>query len=757
MTDSPTPGPTLSFRPTSVTEYYSNTTWGDILLIFWYQLLFGGLEWVLFEVGRRFLSEIYYPRKSWRPLKVPSPPPKFPLAWIPHILTMPGKEVCERAGLDAYMLLRFIRLGMRLMLFATFLGLVVLLPVYASGSSGESGFNRLTLNNLSGSDKVWVATAISFVFTFHAFYLIDNEYANFVEWRLAFLSEGDLTDVKHQSRYTIQLEGIPPQLKTNAALQRFLNSVFPGKVFCANVQINLHDLHKIHERRLVVVDKLERALAVRARAGPEVANPTSRIPATWLDWITCQGEVVDAIEYYQSELMELNGNAQSRQHDIHQKLLSEDLNSSGDGESFISMSDNLSSLLGTRSPSGKFQGLSSFTGVAEEKDAEEIAEDQSETSSLNPTGGVSVKASGSEGIEDYGLNEVIDDSMKVGSHLGKAIGGQVLNGLLTQKDLAVGVTRNTLDAIEMATVGSTADDLEKVDTAFATFTSEFAVAAVCTGYLTHKPYQLRAKLSPSPDDIIWTNITSSRSARFLRQWVAGLGFIVLACLWSVVVSFLASFAVDTEEWFERAGIDEESYTYVLIYEYLPITLQLGLLQLVPLLVQFSSTYYEGAQSFMDVQWIIFTRYFYYQVVNIFVTIGAGSLLVYLKEAYYHPSDIPALLVEYFPKVGSYFIEFLLIKIMFGLGYEISRPWPCIQLLFVRIFTDKRQWTLRALRNSYLSCPDLLYGWAYPSILSVLVIGFTYQIVTPIVAPFALAYFLIAEIIYKNNILFVCKY
>jgi hypothetical protein len=332
-----------------------------------------------------------------------------------------------------------------------------------------------------------------------------------------------------------------------------------------------------------------------------------------------------------------------------------------------------------------------------------------------------------------------------------------MNGLVTQRDLAIGLTRNTIDMLEMATVGTSADDLEKVDTAFATFTSEFAVAAVCTGYLTHNPYQMRAKLAPYPDDIIWTNITISRATRVLRSWAAGLGFVFIACLWSVMVSFLASFAVDTEKWLKSLGIPSGSTAYILLYEYLPISLQLGLLQLVPLMVQVSATFYEGAQSFMDVQWTIFTRYFYYQVVNVFVTIGAGSLLVYLKEAYYHPSEIPALLVEYFPKVGSYFIEFLIIKTMFGLGWEISRPWPCIQLWITRCFTDKRQWTLRAMRNSYLSCPDLLYGWAYPSLMSVLVISFAYQIVTPIVSPFALAYFLLAEIIYRNNTLFVCKY
>ena len=160
MTDSPTVAPTVSMKPTSVTEYYSNTTWEDILLIFWYQLLFGGLEWLLFEVGRRFLAEIYYPRRTWRPAKVPAKPPKFPLSWISHIIAMPGKEVRERVGLDAYMLLRFTRLGTRICLFTSFFGLVVLIPVYASGDAGEIGFNRLTLNNLEGTKMTWIATTL---------------------------------------------------------------------------------------------------------------------------------------------------------------------------------------------------------------------------------------------------------------------------------------------------------------------------------------------------------------------------------------------------------------------------------------------------------------------------------------------------------------------------------------------------------------------------------------------------------------------
>ena len=88
--------------PTTVTDYIASTTWQDILTVFYYQLIFAGFLWIVYEVARPRAKNIYYPRRRWQKLKVPpqpQPPRQF-FAWIPPVFTMPGTETLNRVGLD---------------------------------------------------------------------------------------------------------------------------------------------------------------------------------------------------------------------------------------------------------------------------------------------------------------------------------------------------------------------------------------------------------------------------------------------------------------------------------------------------------------------------------------------------------------------------------------------------------------------------------------------------------------------------------
>jgi hypothetical protein len=81
-------------------------------------------------------------------------------------------------------------------------------------------------------------------------------------------------------------------------------------------------------------------------------------------------------------------------------------------------------------------------------------------------------------------------------------------------------------------------------------------------------------------------------------------------------------------------------------------------------------------------------------------------------------------------------EFIMVKTMFGLPWELSRAWAGFQMAWAWILTDKRQWTARSQRAAYLNYPELLFGWVYPSLLSVIAISMAYQVVTPLVTVFA---------------------
>ena len=47
-----------------------------------------------------------------------------------------------------------------------------------------------------------------------------------------------------------------------------------------------------------------------------------------------------------------------------------------------------------------------------------------------------------------------------------------------------------------------------------------------------------------------------------------------------------------------------------------------------------------------------------------------------------------------------------------------------------------------------------FGWIYPQLLVVVGIVLGYQIITPLIAPFGLAYFSLAYAVYKQQVIYV---
>lgn len=87
---------------------------------------------------------------------------------------------------------------------------------------------------------------------------------------------------------------------------------------------------------------------------------------------------------------------------------------------------------------------------------------------------------------------------------------------MLQAKLGVRTARTVAGGLEAVTLGKQADTLDKADLAFATMTSEMAVSAMSSGFLTHRPNLLIAAVAPDPGDILWQNITVTRCDRMSR-------------------------------------------------------------------------------------------------------------------------------------------------------------------------------------------------------------------------------------------------
>lgn len=771
-----TVAPTVTLEPTTERYRLSHISWQDIGVLAsieaWLMLALVGM----FELLRH-LKNLYSPRQTRKAAatdlhsskmgKVPKRPQGL-LRWVKPVLQVRGKEVADLVGLDAYMLLRVIKLCIRISLFASVVGCIVLLPVYASGDAGNSGFNRLTLNNLDADSQLstfWIPAFVNFFCTLHIFYLLDNEYHRYTQWHLQFMSSND-SEAQHQAACTVLVEGIPIELRSNVALAGYLDIIFPGKVHAARVQVSVKELEMLHAERMRVVDKLERADRLAKLTGQKGSLVLHN---SCMSRLRCEaGTSVDPVEHYSTQLAELNKTIDDMQRTILAERKEEETQAKLRLEGVMAV---------VRESFHNKRTDDAAQAAAMPSTPQAVAEEAVEGGAAMPpqynpmqrhgSGLGSLNAEDEAGTRmlptamDFVKNAMLstaDDTISVTKTVVTNFTDEVASGVTAQINLG----RRAADAL-VDTVTTVALGKRMSNVAFVTMTSEFWATMLAHGPdLTLRqipganPFGLTMlNTGPAPDyrDIIWPNVTLTRNTVILRRTATTAGWVLFAVLWSSVIVVVTALGTSSAV-LHYVELNDSGRTVALIHEYLPSILQLGLLALIPVLVQFVAVQYEGYKSQTEVQAVILSRYFMFQIANIFLTVSAGSFASYIRTILNHPNDLATKLAEAFPTVGAYFIEFIVIKLLFGLSWELSRFWPATQYLLAHFFTDKRKWTERSLRNAFSTYPSLLYGWVYPSILGVIVVTFLYSVITPMVSVFALAFFIVAELVFKNQVLYV---
>jgi hypothetical protein len=175
--------------------------------------------------------------------------------------------------------------------------------------------------------------------------------------------------------------------------------------------------------------------------------------------------------------------------------------------------------------------------------------------------------------------------------------------------------------------------------------------------------------------------------------------------------------------------------------------------ILPVIFEYVAVHVEHRKTYSDVQASMLTRYFYYQLANIYLTVAAGSLFHTLSDIIDHPSNILDLLGESLPTMVGYFVALLVTKIMAGLPMIFLRFGALARMVFLKALSGEPTLTQREVDAVY-RLENVQYGWEFPTQLLVVVIVFTYAIICPIILPVGLVYFLGALVVYKKQILYV---
>jgi hypothetical protein len=138
----------------------------------------------------------------------------------------------------------------------------------------------------------------------------------------------------------------------------------------------------------------------------------------------------------------------------------------------------------------------------------------------------------------------------------------------------------------------------------------------------------------------------------MRIYITNVGLVIGSVFWSTLVSWVNSVA-------RLDSLPQGQQNY------LSIIILLMFLLMLPFIFDTLARNYEGMKLESEIQNAIMSRYFYYQLVNIYVNVGLGGLSIsdqlflILKD----PQNIVDLLGGTVPAVSLYFLNLVIVKVV----------------------------------------------------------------------------------------------
>lgn len=89
---------------------------------------------------------------------------------------------------------------------------------------------------------------------------MSEEYKHYLECRVDFLARGEGMVASPQHMYSLVVERIPHELRSDRALYDYFNRLFPNKIHSTAVVLNLPDLERVSQKRRRVLRRLEKSM-----------------------------------------------------------------------------------------------------------------------------------------------------------------------------------------------------------------------------------------------------------------------------------------------------------------------------------------------------------------------------------------------------------------------------------------------------------------------------------------------------------------
>lgn len=295
----------------------------------------------LFVVLRPRVARQYAPRTYLGSLgefeRTPRQSPGL-FGWVKDMYNLPDTFVLQHNSLDAYFLLRYLKIATVICFVGCLITFPVLFPVNATGGGGQKQLNLISFSNVSNTkNRYYAHTFCAWIFISFVFFMITRESLYYINLRQAYLLS-PLYASRISSR-TVLFSSVPD----NYLNEQRIRTMFGDKLKNLWIPTDVKDLEEKVKERDKISLKLEGAeiklikLANQARlksakkghssdAPPRIENDVEAEPGSAAArWITPKqrpthrlkpviGKKVDTINWSRSELDRLIPEVREEQH-----------------------------------------------------------------------------------------------------------------------------------------------------------------------------------------------------------------------------------------------------------------------------------------------------------------------------------------------------------------------------------------------------------------------------------------------------------
>ncbi|TKY49678.1 CSC protein [Spatholobus suberectus] len=197
-------------------------------------------------------ASIYYARplshRHHVPFDSPSSLHRFlpSISWVSRAFRVTEDEIIEAHGLDALVIIRLFKFGIKFFAVCSLVGLVVLLPINYGAQEVQNGsyftMDSFTISNIRrGSRRLWVHFACLCFISFYGMYLLYKEYDEILIRRIQ-----QIQKLKHRpDQFTIVVREIPLCTEHKAhCVDHFFSKHYPNTYYSYQMVYSTEDLEE---------------------------------------------------------------------------------------------------------------------------------------------------------------------------------------------------------------------------------------------------------------------------------------------------------------------------------------------------------------------------------------------------------------------------------------------------------------------------------------------------------------------------------